>query len=187
MRLGEVLEDMGQTATRPVELSIIAAVRLLVLTGARLGEVLTLKWDEVDFENASLRLTDSKTGAKTIYLSEPALDVLQALPRYAENPHVIIGIRPGAHLVNLEKPWRAIRSKAQLDDVRLHDLRHSFASVGAADGLGLPIIGALLGHRQAVTTQRYAHLSNDPLRAATNQIGSTIANAMQRRRRSSTE
>jgi integrase len=181
MRLGDVLEDMERTAIRPVQLSIIAAVRLLVLTGARLGEILTLKWDEVDFENASLRLTDSKTGAKTIYLSDPALEVLRALPRHAENPYVITGVKPGAHLVNLEKPWRAIRSKAQLDDVRLHDLRHSFASVGAADGLGLPIIGALLGHRQAVTTQRYAHLSNDPLRAATNQIGKTIATAMRSR------
>ena len=131
---------------------VIAAVRLLVFTGARLNEILTLRWDHVDLERGWLNLADSKTGAKTIYLNAPARRLLAALPRLEGNPFVVPGERRGQHLVNLEKPWRKIRELAQLPDLRLHDLRHSFASIGAGAGLGLPVIGALLGHAQAATT-----------------------------------
>ena len=96
--------------------------------GARLSEILTLRWQDVDFDGASLRLPDSKTGKKSIYLNPPALQVLSSLQRGADNPYVIQGERAGAHLVNLQKPWRRIRKAAGLDDVRIHDLRHSFAS-----------------------------------------------------------
>ena len=156
----------------------VAAVRLLALSGARLTEILTLRWEHVDFERACLRLPESKTGAKTIYLSPPALALLSSLPRIEGNPYVIPGERTGEHLVNLEKPWRRIRARAELADVRLHDLRHSFASFGAGAGLGLPVIGALLGHTQAATTQRYAHLAADPLKRASDLIGGRIAAAM---------
>ncbi len=97
------------------------------------------------------------------------------------------GGREGAALVNLQKPWRRIRRRAGLEDMRLHDLRHSFASVGAAGGLSLPMIGRLLGHTQAATTQRYAHLAADPVRAANEAIGQRIAAAMKGERESGAE
>ena len=157
---------------------VLGAIRLLVLTGARLNEILTLKWDYVDLNRATLRLPDSKTGAKTIYLNDPALEVLTDIPRIEGNPFVICGNKSGAHLVNMQKPWRRIRSKAGLDDVRIHDLRHTFASYGAMGGVSLPIIGGLFGHSQPQTTARYAHLSADPLKAASNKIAGRIADAM---------
>lgn len=176
-RLGEALlraeEDKSATPWT------IAAIRLLVLTGARLSEILTLKWDYISFEQASIRLPDSKTGTKSLYLNPPALETLANLPKLDGNPYVICGDKPGAHLVNIQKPWRRIRKAAGLDDLRIHDLRHSFASVGAASGMSLPIIGALLGHSQPATTARYAHLSNDPLRAASEAIAGRIAASMQ--------
>jgi integrase len=139
---------------------VVAAVKLMVFTGARLGEVLGLLWEWIDFERGEARLPDSKTGAKTLHLPPPALAVLAGLPRIDSNPHVIVGAKEGAALVNLEKPWRAIRAVAGLGDVRLHDLRHAFASVAASSGMGLPIIGKMLGHTQAATTARNAHLAS---------------------------
>jgi integrase len=154
------------------------AVKLLVFTGARLGEVLGLRWEWIDFERGEARLPDSKTGAKTLHLPPPALAVLAELPRLDGNPHVIAGQKEGAALVNLEKPWRAIRKTAGLDEVRLHDLRHAFASVAASSGMGLPIIGKMLGHSQAATTHRYAHLASDPVKAAAAAVAGKIAAAM---------
>lgn len=156
----------------------IAAIRLLTLTGARLSEVLGIRWSEVDLGRACLRLPDSKTGQKVIYLNAPALQVLAEVPRLEGNPHVICGEKSGKRLVNLQKPWRRIRASAGLDDVRIHDLRHSFASVAVAGGASLPIIGALLGHTQPQTTARYAHLSADPLTAANELAGARLAAAM---------
>src|SRR6516162_4857791 len=154
------------------------AVKLLVFTGARLGEVLGLKWKWIDFERGEARLPDSKTGAKTIHLPPPALAVLAEVRQLEGNPYVIVGAKPGAALVNLEKPWRAIRGAAALDDVRLHDLRHAFASIAASSGLGLPIIGKMLGHSQPATTARYAHLASDPVKAAAAAVAGKIAEAM---------
>jgi integrase len=150
-----------------------------VFTGARLTEILTLRWDHIDLERGFLNLADSKTGAKTIYLNGAARRLLTDLPRMEGNPFVVPGERRGKHLVNLEKPWRKIREVAQLPNVRLHDLRHSFASIGAGAGLGLPVIGALLGHAQAATTARYAHLASDPLQQAADLIGKALEQAMQ--------
>jgi len=157
---------------------IVGAIRLLIFTGARLREILTLRWDQVDFERSMLLLADSKTGKKAIYLNPPSIEVLRNLPRLARNPHVICGGREGRHLINLEKPWRSLRARAQLDDVRLHDLRHSYASIAAAAGLSLPVIGKLLGHSQPQTTARYSHLSADPLREANKEIGERLARLM---------
>jgi integrase len=172
-RLGDALADAETNETTSPY--VIAALRLLVLTGARLSEILTLQWSYVDFDHSLLRLPDSKTGQKVIYLNAPALQILTDLPRLEGNPHVICGKRDGAHLVNLQKPWRQIRKAAGLDDVRIHDLRHSFASVAAGSGQSLPVIGALLGHTQPQTTARYAHLAADPLRAASDAVGGKIA------------
>jgi integrase len=159
----------------------VAAIRLLILTGARLREILHAKWENVDFERSILFLPDSKTGRKPVYLSAAALDVLSSLPRIAGNPHIIAGAKDGAPRADLKKPWAALRRVAGLEGVRIHDLRHSFASVGAGASLGLPIIGKLLGHTQAATTHRYAHLDADPMRRAAETIGATISAAMNRK------
>ena len=174
-RLGHALTEAESTGTERRD--AVAAMRLLILTGCRRSEILTLRWEHVDFESGCLRLPGSKTGAKIIHLNAPALEVLNGLTPKPSG-WVITGAKEGAHLVNLKKPWYRIRKKAGLDDVRLHDLRHSFASVGVSGGLSLPIIGALLGHSQPATTARYAHLAADPLKQATDMIGERIAAAM---------
>jgi len=176
--------------------SAIAAIRLLIFTGCRKNEILRLKWEHVDFERACLRLPDSKTGQKVVYLNVPALNLLNGLERVSE--WVIPGDDTSTHLVNLNRIWSGydhvekregkgkgkryhrigLRDLAGLPDVRLHDLRHSFASVAAGAGLGLPIIGKLLGHTQAATTAKYAHLADDPMRQAAEEVGKRIAEAM---------
>lgn len=172
-RLGKALATArGESAY------VTAAIRLLLFTGARLNEILSLEWSHVDLEAKLLRLPDSKTGAKTIALPAPAVEILAALPKQDGNPFVICGAVKGASLVNLQKPWRRIRKAAGLEDVRLHDLRHSFASVAVAGGMSLPLIGSLLGHTQPATTQRYAHLADDPRLAAADAVAATIAASM---------
>jgi len=156
----------------------VAAIKLLAFTGARLGEVLGLRWEWVDFDRGEARLPDSKTGAKTVHLPPPALSVLSELPRVEGNPFVIAGVKSGSALVNLEKPWRVIRKAAGLHDVRLHDLRHAFASTAVMGGMSLPIIGRILGHKQIATTQRYAHLADDPIKQAAASVAGQIANAL---------
>lgn len=168
-RLGDTLASYKGSPYHP------ATIKLLVFTGARLSEVLGLRWDWVSLERGEARLPDSKTGAKTIHLPPPALEVLSGLPRIEGNPYVLGGRRSTTFI---EKPWRAIRVAAGLDDVRLHDLRHAFASVAASAGMGLPIIGKMLGHTQAQTTQRYAHLASDPVKAAATAVAAKIAAAM---------
>lgn len=175
-RLGAVLSDAhANQAETPFTL---AAIGLLILTGARLTEILTLRWEHVDLDGGVLRLPNSKTGAKLVYLNDAAIGLLRTMPRMQGNPHVIPGKKPGARLVNLQKAWRRIRARANLDDVRIHDLRHSFASVAVGAGMSLPMIGKLLGHTQPATTARYAHLAADPIRAASNLVGAEIAAVM---------
>jgi integrase len=159
-----------------------AAVRLLILTGCRMSEILTLKWEDFDATRGVLTIAAPKEGRpKAVVLNAPSLAVLTSLHRLKSNPFVIVGRVHGQHLTDLEHPWQRIRKRAGLEDVRLHDLRHSFASVAVAGGASLPIIGALLGHSQPATTQRYAHLSDDPLRAASKVIGERISSAMKKK------
>ena len=153
-----------------------AALRLLLFTGARLREILHLRWEHVDLGRGLLLLPDSKTGRKTIVLNRPALEILQAHPRTGS--YVIRGTHPDRPRTDLKKPWSAVCRRAGLQGVRLHDLRHTFASIGAGASLGLPIVGKLLGHSQAQTTARYAHLDADPLLRAANLIGERIESAM---------
>lgn len=172
-RLNEVLlEEEQEKKELP---SVIHALRLLLLTGCRLNEILSLRWDEVSFERNCLNLSDSKTGNRTVYLSPQALDLLKSISREQDNPYVITGKKKQSHLINLQKPWRRIRKKAELNNVRIHDLRHTFASIAAENGLSLPIIGALLGHKQTQTTARYAHLVGKPLLDAVGKVGESIA------------
>ena len=153
-----------------------AAFRLLILTGARLREILHLKWEYVDFQRGLLLLPDSKTGRKAIVLNAPALAVLHSLENKGE--YVIFSEEEDRPRADLNRPWRTISARAKLSGVRIHDLRHTHASVGAGAGLGLPIIGKLLGHTQASTTMRYAHLDADPLKIASEKIGTTLKAAM---------
>jgi integrase len=180
-RLGKGLAAVGKAnSVTPFGL---AAVRLLVFTGARASEVLGLKWDEVDLGAGAVRLV-RKGRVGTLYLPPPARTVLRELPRIAGNPHVIAGGRHGRALTiwGLEQVWQDVRKAAKLEDVRLHDLRHSFASVAAGSGQSLPVIGALLGHSQPATTARYAHLADDPLRVASGAVATRIAAAMGEKR-----
>jgi integrase len=199
----------------------IAAIRLLIFTGCRLNEIMTLKWSHVEFAARCLRLPDSKTGARIVHLGAPALEVLSGIERRPDNPWVICGKKPGARRTDLQPPWRRLRKRATvllwsrseatpeaalvvrlesklgrepthdeclataeneglelptgLGDVRIHDLRHSFASGAIALGESLPMIGKLLGHTQVQTTARYAHLATDPVKAAAERVSSSIA------------
>ena len=175
-RLGDALALAAERRTESV--FALAAIRLLIFTGARLGEILTLRWEYVDFDQRALKLPDSKTGRKTIWLNPPAVEVLASLPRLQDNPHVIVGEREGAHLVNIQKMWRRIRRQAGIQSVRIHDLRHSYASVAVAAGVGLFLTGKFLGHLRNSTTERYAHIADDPVRQANDVIGRRIHAAL---------
>jgi integrase len=176
VRLGEALAEAEASGRESP--AAIAALRLLLFTGCRVSEILGLRWAHVDFERGCLRLPESKTGAKVVHLAAPALKVLQGVPRRGRNPYVFRSSRPGKRLADLKGPWHRIRNAAELPDMRLHDLRHSFASVGAAAGLSLPMIGKMLGHKQAATTQRYAHLASDPVKQAVETVAGTIAGVL---------
>ncbi len=173
-RLGDKLSAAEQEGANPFA---IAGIRLLLLTGARMSEILTLRWEYVDTERSCLRLPDSKTGAKVIPLGAAALEVLAELPRVEGNPHVLPGAG-GKHFTGLQKTWRQLRKQAGLEDLRIHDLRHSFASVAVAGGDSLYLVGKVLGHQQARTTEKYAHLSDDPVRAVADRVSRRIAAAM---------
>ena len=176
-RVGEVLREMEQEG---IELPFsIAAIRLLILTGCRLGEVMTLQWEHVDIAGKALRLPDSKTGAKFVHLGQPAVEVLEKIKRVDGNPWVIVGTNPGARLTDLQPFWQRVRARAGLNDVRIHDLRHTFASTAVASGQGLPMIGKLLGHTQVQTTARYAHLAADPIKTAADTVSYAIASSLQ--------
>lgn len=178
-RLGVVLSD---TESSKEELpQAIAAIRLLILSGARFSEIITLKWDYVDLDKREMSLPDSKTGKKTIQLGEPAIELLMSIPRFVGSPYVIPGQKAGQHLVGLPHIWMRIRDKAGLPGVRIHDLRHSFASSAAQAGMSLPFIGALLGHRELATTNRYVHLMSDPLKVAANTVETRIAEALNKK------
>ena len=170
-RLGKALDEEESFAP-----SAVTAFRLLLYTGARLSEIQTLKWEHI--RGHRIHLPDSKTGAKTIPLNEPALEVLAGTKSVEGNPYVITGTAEGAHLTDLQKPWRRIRKVAGLEDVRIHDLRHTFASEAVMGGESLPMVGRILGHTQAQTTARYAHLADDPLQRASERIASSLKQAM---------
>lgn len=173
-RLGEVLDRPAPSVTSATAAII---VRLLILTGARRGEIEGLKWSEVDFQFGMLRKETSKTGAKIIPLARAALQLLDEQRQWASGNQLWVfpAQRGDGHFDGLSKEWRRIRRAAKITDVRIHDLRHTFASVGAGGGVGLSLIGGILGHREASTTQRYAHLADTPLRAAADIIGSEVA------------
>ena len=172
-RLAKALDEEQSLAP-----SAVTAFRLLLYSGARLSEIQTLRWEHI--RGNRIRLPDSKSGAKTIPLNGPALEVLAAARRVEGNPYVVVGTAEGSHLTDLQKPWRRVRKAAALDDVRIHDLRHTFASEAVMGGESLPMVGKILGHTQTQTTHRYAHLADDPLQSASERIAASLKQAMER-------
>jgi integrase len=156
---------------------VVGALRMLLLSGMRLREVLHLRWPEVDFQRGMLFLGDSKTGRKSVVLSGAALQLLTDLPRDG-NCDLCFPGEGGQPRRDLNKPWAALKKHAGLEGLRLHDLRHSNASVGAGAGVPLQIIGRILGHSQVATTAKYAHLQNDPVRRAADTISAHLTAAM---------
>jgi len=154
-----------------------AGLRLCLFTGARSGEITATEWTHVDWQRKLIRLPDSKTNEpRTIHLSEPALEVLRGLPRVSK--YVIAGRTPGEAYQNLRRAWILAREHVGLQDVRLHDLRHSFASLAAGKGVSLQTIGRLLGHRDVQSTSRYSHLRADHVAAVNDELGASIAAAI---------
>ena len=176
--LAKLGEAMAKLEGQGVNRSALAVVRMLILTGARRTEIASLRWEHVDFERKALRLPDSKTGAKVVPLGAPALDVLAHLPRREGSPWVFPATRGKGYLLGVPAVWRKLVKAAGLKGVRLHDLRHGFASVAVADGGSLYLVGKVLGHTQAATTQRYAHLQLDPVRAVADRTSRKIAGAL---------
>ena len=152
----------------------IAAIRLLMLTGCRKSEILTLRWDDVDRTAGEFRLRDGKRGPRMVPLTTPALRVLDGIERVEGNPWVIRSRKPGIHLPDLTYYWNRIQAHAGLEGVRIHDLRHSHASRALALGESLTMIGRLLGHSKVGTTARYAHLVHDAEKAAAARTGDSI-------------
>jgi integrase len=162
---------------RPIDPFAIAAIKLLLLTGARRRELLHAKWKYLDSERGLLNLPDSKTGQKPVFISKSALDILESLPRFDECPFIFPGRSGERPRADLKAPWRVITQAAKLGGLRLHDLRHSFASVGASGGVGLPVIGSLLGHSTPAMTARYAHIAAQAARTAADLLGDSIIGA----------
>ncbi|MDE0715691.1 MAG: tyrosine-type recombinase/integrase [Gammaproteobacteria bacterium] len=175
-KLGAVLA--GAEADGSELPSAIAAIRLLLLTGCRKNEIVTLKWDDIDRGIGEIRLRDGKTGLRQVPLTPAVESVLSGIPRKRGNPWVIAGRKAGGHLKGIDLAWRRLREKAGLLDVHIHDLRHSYASRSLALGEGLSTIGDLLGHRDVSTTARYAHLVKDAERASAARVGHSISSCL---------
>ncbi len=175
-RLGEALDEAE--ARSGASASTVAAIRLLALTGCRRSEVLGLRREDVALEAGELRLPDSKTGARAVPLPPQAVELLAGLLGAHDGPWVIPGRKPGTPLRNIDEAWRTIRERAGLEGVRLHDLRHSWASRALALGEALPVIGKLLGHSKMETTARYAHLARDSAQEAAERVAESIAEDM---------
>jgi integrase len=182
-RLGDALRATESDSVNPAALT---AIRLLVLTGCRRGEVVGLRWEWVDFQRRILNLPHSKTGAKSVPLGAAALELLKEM-----KPKVAGWVFPAARgdgpIVGLHKVWQTVRTNASLPGVRIHDLRHSFASIAVAAGDSLYLVGKVLGHRQAKTTELYAHLANDPLLDVADRTSKRIADAIAARQQEDNE
>lgn len=176
-RLGQVLDDMLETGQETE--FVVAAISLLVLTGCRLGEILTLKWDYVTSRH--LELPDSKTGRRRIPLPREAYDIIMSLPRLVGNPYVILGNSDHGHLVNLNSPWLRIRKLAGFDDVRMHDLRHTYASVAVMSGIDPFLLKEIMGHKNLQTTLRYSHFADEAVQRAAGSVAGKLAGALGRR------
>jgi integrase len=176
--IGWIGEALSKVEVEGGNQMAITAIRLLLLSGCRRGEIIGLRSKWIDLERHCLRLPDSKTGAKTIPLGGPAIDLLRTVPAVAECEFVFPSSRGEGHIVDLRSVWRKVTELADVRGLRLHDLRHSFASVAVSNGESLYIVGKILGHRQAKTTEVYAHLAQDPIQAAADRAARKISEAL---------
>ncbi|PIZ30018.1 MAG: integrase [Alphaproteobacteria bacterium CG_4_10_14_0_8_um_filter_53_9] len=171
-RLGAVLDELKQYPDQ--NLAAVYCIQLLLLTGCRLSEIQTLKWEYYDRDSKTLRLPDSKTGAKTVYIGAAVINLLAEIEQHParpkDNPYVIWGKKPGMHIKDIQNAWQRFRKQAEIEDVRIHDLRHSFASFAVSQGMSIAMIGRLLGHTQVQTTARYAHLMAEPMKQAATEV-----------------
>jgi integrase len=170
-RLGKALDDAELAGA---SVYVVAAIRFMLLTGCRRNEALTLQWAWIDIDHSLAKLPDSKTGKKVLLLGVAALSLLTKLPRLEGSPLVFPSSAGGTTPISIQKSWDKIRKAAKLQDIRLHDLRHNFASSAVSAGQSLYIVGKLLGHTQSQTTQRYAHLAADPLHQAADEISKAL-------------
>ncbi len=166
-RIADILNDHEQRNP-----GAVLAIRLLLLTGARTDEILSLKWTDIDWEHKMLRLRDTKTGARDVPVSK---EVLRLMERAEECGEFVCCTTTGRKIQNLHRTWGILRKKIGLQDVRKHDLRHNFASTGASAGIPLITVGKILGHKDLRTTQRYAHLFDHEVKAAVERIGSRLS------------
>jgi len=177
--IGRVGEALSKLEAEGENSTAITAIRLLLLTGCRRGEIIGLQWQWVDFERRCIRFPDSKTGTKTVPLGHPGIDLLRTISIIEGSEFVFPASRGSGHIVGLRSVWAKVKKLADLQGVRIHDLRHSFASVAVSAGESLYIVGKILGHRQARTTEIYAHLAPDPVQAAADRAARKIAEALQ--------
>ncbi|MEQ8268305.1 MAG: site-specific integrase [Parvibaculum sp.] len=177
--VGEVLDQVQADGSESK--AACDAIRLLILTGCRLGEIQTLKWEYV--KPPYFILPDSKTGARRIPISKDVEAVLGRIERAPDNPHVLVGYKQGQYLADIRHPWGRIREKAGIGPVRVHDLRHTYASNAIANGVSLEVVGKLLGHTQYQTTMRYAHLADSHLHEAAAHVSKGIGAALSKHNR----
>jgi integrase len=174
--LGAVLRRAAEEQTQ--NLYVLAAIWVIIFTGARRNEVLKLKWEYIDWERGTANLPDSKTGPKSLVLSSYALDVLRRVPKIEGNPFVFVGVKEGKSLVNIRKPWLVIAAAAGIEGVRIHDLRHSFGNKAIDVGGSVRVLGKALGHAEGKTTERYAHASDRRVAELVELTGREIAGVM---------
>jgi len=177
--IGAAADAITQAESRGIGPFAAAGLRLALFTGARSGQITSIKWDHIDWGRRLIRLLDSKTNEpRTIHLGHAAIEVLRNVPHVG--PYVIAGRKYGSPFQSLSRAWHIVRNYAGLDDVHLHDLRHSFASIAAGQGLSLYAIGKLLGHKNPKTTARYAHLARDVAQSANDEIGAVMQAAIEK-------
>jgi len=171
-RVGLAMRELKETENEYV----LSAIKLLILTGCRKGEILNLKWDYINFKNSCINLPDSKTGEKEIHLNPSAMSILQSLEKKSD--YIFVSRVQNKKITGISTTWKKIRKIADLTNVRPHDLRHTFATHAVNDGLSLPIIAKILGHKDLKTTQRYAHLHEDPVKKANNKVSLKLKKAL---------
>ena len=163
-KIGLVIKDLEKTES----LYILSAIKILLFTGRRTGEILTLKWDYIDFKNFRMNLPDTKTGKKSFRFSPTVHQILSSLPD--KEGYVFKSIIGNKRVTTVRHIWRKICKLAGIENVRVHDLRHTYASLAVQSGYSLPIISKMLGHADIKTTQRYAHLHDDPVNQAVDKL-----------------
>ena len=156
---------------------VLGVIKLLILTACRKSEILNLKWEYIDFNNSCMNLPDTKTGERKIHLNPSAISILQSLERKSD--YVFVSRVQNKRITDISLTWKKICNIAELKNVRPHDLRHTFASHAVNNGFSLPIIAKMLGHKDLKTTQRYAHLHEDPVKKANDDVSLKLQKVMQ--------